>query len=382
MDDLQGEELRNLMEETAKPCASFYLPTRPAGNETQQNPIRLKNLLRQGEDKLLSLGFRVPQTKKFLGPVQRLLLDGAFWRCQREGLAIFLSSEIFRFYRLPAEVPELVVIEDRFYLKPLLPLLSDEGRFFILALSQNQVRLLEGSRHRADEIDLRNVPQSLVAALQFDGFERCQQYHTRASRGRGKGSAIFHGQADPEDCKDQVLRFFRQIDHGLHELLRGKRAPLVLAGVDYLFPIYRESNTYPYLVEKGIPGNPEGLSPEELHGQAWPIVQLFFQADRDRAWAQYRQLAGTGRTSCDIEEIAPASYFGRVEALFIAPERRMWGIFDRVAPACRLHDQPEPGDKDLLDFSAIQTFLNGGMVYALQGERIPQNNSAAAVFRF
>jgi hypothetical protein len=36
---------------------------------------------------------------------------------------------------------------DRFHLKPLLPLLTGDGRFYILALSQNQVRLLQGTRY-------------------------------------------------------------------------------------------------------------------------------------------------------------------------------------------------------------------------------------------
>jgi len=40
-----------------------------------------------------------------------------------------------------------VVVSDRFHLKPLLPLLTGDGRFYILALSQNQVRLLQGTRY-------------------------------------------------------------------------------------------------------------------------------------------------------------------------------------------------------------------------------------------
>jgi hypothetical protein len=30
----------------------------------------------------------------------------------------------------------------------------------------------------------------------------------------------------------------------------------VLAGVEYLLPIYREANTYPHLLAEGIHGNP------------------------------------------------------------------------------------------------------------------------------
>ncbi|RPJ11944.1 MAG: hypothetical protein EHM37_10145 [Deltaproteobacteria bacterium] len=40
---------------------------------------------------------------------------------------------------------ELAVVSHRFHVKPLLPVLTSDGTFYILALSQNQLRLLEGT---------------------------------------------------------------------------------------------------------------------------------------------------------------------------------------------------------------------------------------------
>jgi hypothetical protein len=53
-----------------------------------------------------------------------------------------------RSYRLPLPFEQLVVISDDFHLKPPLPFFASDGRFYILALSQNQVRLLEGIRYK------------------------------------------------------------------------------------------------------------------------------------------------------------------------------------------------------------------------------------------
>jgi hypothetical protein len=50
------------------------------------------------------------------------------------------------------------------HVKPLLPFLASDGVFYILALSQNQLRLLAGTRHTVDEIDLENVPETLSEA--------------------------------------------------------------------------------------------------------------------------------------------------------------------------------------------------------------------------
>ncbi len=53
---------------------------------------------------------------------------------------------------------ELLVITHRFHNKPLLPFFTNDGLFYIRALSQNEVRLLEGTCHSIDEIKADSIP--------------------------------------------------------------------------------------------------------------------------------------------------------------------------------------------------------------------------------
>ena len=73
-------------------CASLFMPTHRAGRDTEQDPIRFKNLLRQAEERLLAKGMRQAQVQNLLKGPQRLLQDQAFWRRQSDGLAIFFSE--------------------------------------------------------------------------------------------------------------------------------------------------------------------------------------------------------------------------------------------------------------------------------------------------
>lgn len=194
---------------------------------------------------------------------------------------------------------------------------------------------------------------------------------------------MFHGHGvGIDDTKGNILRYFNQIDHGLHELLRGERPPIVLAGVEYLFPIYREANTFLHLMDDGIVGNPEGVKAEELHKKAWNIVEPYFLKAQQDAAIQYKQFAGSERTSNDVKEIVPAAHNGRVDLLFVAVGIQQWGTFDSDTLAVHLHSDPEPGDEDLLDFSAIQTLLNGGTVYTVAPQKVPCDAPLAAVFRY
>jgi len=379
---LDKDELTALMAEHPGWCISIYMSTHRAGADTKQDPIRFKNLLREAEEKLIAAGLRTVDARTLLEPAQDLEGYSPFWRHLSDGLALFLAADMFHTHRLPFHFDELVVVNERCHVKPLLPLLTGDGQFYVLALSQNGVRLLRGTRHSVDEVELEDIPGSLAETLRYDDLGRPLQFHTRTG-GSGERGAIFFGHgAGGEEDKKNILRYFRQIDTGVREALKDKRAPLVLAGVDYLLPLYRQANGYRHLLNEGITGNPEELTAEELHEQAWAIVQPDFQKAQRDAADRYRQLAGGERASGDLNTIAPAAYQARVDVLFVAVGVQRWGRFDPDANHVHVRETAEPGDEDLLDFAAAHSILNGGTVYAVAPDDVPGGPALAAVFRY
>jgi hypothetical protein len=370
------DDLEALIANTEKPCVSIYLPTHRAGADVQQDPIRLKNALRKAEERLAGNGMRSPDARRMLEPAQKLLPDDLFWRHQLDGLALFISPTSFRAYRLPLTIDELVVVADRFHVKPLLPILAGDGRFYVLAVSQKNVRLFHATRHSIQDVPLADVPVSLADALQDDTVERQLQHH---SSGRQGAAAVFHG-TEIADAKEKLLRFFQQIDKGLRQNLRDRK-PIVLAAVDYLMPIYREANTLQRLVHDGIEGNPDGMKREELHSRAWSIMQPIFESTERSAAEEYRRLAGTGRASNQIPEIVRAAHHGRVESLFVPVGGQVWGKYDPASDAVEVRAQGEGGEEDLFDFAAIHTILQRGTVYPVTKPRLP-DQPLAAIFRY
>jgi len=383
MELFSHESLKKLIKKQKGVCVSIFMPTRPTPAESQQNQIRFKNLLREAEKTLITMKIPKQNISDFLEPAHNLFREMLFWGNQSEGFALFLSQEVFSPYRLPIKFSELVLVTDRFHIKPLLPILSGDGRFYILAISQNEVRLFQCTRHSVNDVDLKEMPRNLAEALKHDDPEKQLQFHTGTPGGRDKRSAVFHGHGvGIDNSKDNILRYFRQIDKGLHELIGDDGFPIVLAGVDYLFPIYREANTYPSLLDQGVEGNPETMSAGELHENAWKIVKPLFQREQRKAAAKYRQFAGSGLASNNIKEIVPASYHGRVDLLFVAIGVQRWGTFDPISNEVRFQHRKEPGNEDLLDFAAIQTILKGGIVYAVALDVVPDEAPLAALLRY
>ena len=382
MSILSRDELKTLMGKHQGLCISIFMLTFRTGTESQQNQIRFKNLLRRAEEKLLVQGMRPQEIKALMEPAQALPGNVLFWRKQSDGLALFLSADLFRSFCLPEAFDEQITVADYFHIKPLLPLFGGDKRFYILALSQNEIRLFEGTGQNIQEIQLESVPKSLAEALQIDEFDKQVRFRA-GSAGSATGMAMVSGHGGvAADMKENLLKYFRLIDRGLHDLLRDERTPLILAGVEYLFPIYREANTYPRLIEEGIPGNPQGISAEALHRSALEIVSPYFQKAGHEAVDQYRQSSGTGLTSADLGEIVPAAVNGRVGILFVASGRQQWGTFHEESGAVERHEKMEAESEDLLEIVAIQTFLNGGTVFILPPEKMPDTGDLAAVFRY
>jgi hypothetical protein len=380
MEAFTRTQLQQLMRHEQPPCVSLFMPTHRRGSE--QDPIRWKNLLRQAEGRLTANGLRPPEARDFLDPARQLLDNDAFWQNQADGLAAFVAPGVLKTYPVPFPLPELVVTTRQFQVKPLLPLLGNE-RFYLLSLSQNRALLYQGNTSGMEEVTVEQMPANLAEALRFHDVDEMLNYHTQpAPGGRGRFAAIFHGHGvGIDDHKDDLLRYFQQIDRGLHDLLREERVPLVLASVEYLWPIYRTANKYPHLVETGIPGNPDQMPPAELHRRALALVEPRFTEGRRKAVALYEQLAGTGRTSNDLKEIVAAAFSGQLEVLFVAQDREVWGSYDPATGQVAGNDSQQPDACDLLNVAAVHTLLHGGTVHVVAGKDVPGGKEAAAMYR-
>lgn len=380
-DLIRRKDIELLTESRESPCVSLFLPTHDLGTGTEQDPIRLKNLLEEADARLLGGGLREPEARTLLAPAADLLHDPSFWEHRSKGLALFLAPGWWRTYRLPLVLPQRAVVSSRFHVSPLLPLLAGDGHFYVLALSQNDIRLLAGTRHELHPVELEDVPRRLSEALRYDDPQKERNFH--AVGRQGVATAIFHGHGiGGEVDKERISRYLRLVDSGLADVLRDQRAPLVLAGTDYERAIYRAITAYPLVIEEGISGNPDHLRADELHERAWHLVEPVFRRAQQEAVARYRELVGTGRTTSDLADGVAAAGQGRVEVLFVRMNEQRWGTFDPATGRIATNEESRPTDEDLLDLAAVRTLLSGGTVYAVPSDAVSGGTSLAAILRF
>ncbi|QDT17117.1 baeRF7 domain-containing protein [Alienimonas californiensis] len=404
IDPVTRETVRELAAPGDGPRLTLTMPTHRSGAQgLREDAIRFKNLLGEAERLLKEDGVTGVRLQHALAPLHALRNDERFWQHQAEGLALFLTPPPeesaktdgqLRTFRLSHAVPERVALGDRFEVLPLVPLVSGEGRFFVLAVSQNHVRLLEGTRAVVLERNPEALPQNLREALNIDEYQSYLGWRSNKASGVGGdvgGQANFHGHgaANQSTVKQQELtEYFRRIGAGLEEFFRDPtppthssepvppgtfNPPVVFAGVDYLFPMLKEAWNYPNLLSDAIHGNVDALPANELHAKAWPLAEAFFQAPADRERTAYSE-KDPALKSDDLSTILEAARSGRVETLFVAEGER---AADPEPPRSL-----DPAAVNLLSVAAGDVVANSGRVFVLPRKRMPGDSMIAATFRY
>jgi Bacterial archaeo-eukaryotic release factor family 6 len=267
-------ELQTLRSFDEPQCLTIYMAS--FDQKTASNPSRivLKNLLRETEAALLAAGTTPKNIKKTLRPAKILLDSNKLWPVHHQSLVLFMHPDLFSYYQLPAQVTtNNLTVQKGFNLEPLDKILQDNKSYFILGLSHNNVQLYRGDNYKLIPVKLKDFPTNMKLALGIDEYPSWRETHSVAPASLGKGSEASHGQYNVSQTdKIMLLQFFRLVDKRLRVFLKNKPAPLVLAGVEYLMPIYRRANTLKNLFPGGIKGNIEHASLDSIRQRARILI--------------------------------------------------------------------------------------------------------------
>ncbi|NOK62392.1 MAG: hypothetical protein GFH27_549293n126 [Chloroflexi bacterium AL-W] len=378
-------EIQALIEESGLVCLSLFLPPSENPSEGQKTAIRLENSLRRAAQLMALRGDHPSVLQKMLGPVRTLLDAQYLGQFYNSSLSLFVAPNTARIYRVPFVLEEMVVVDKRFYITPLLPLLNDDGEFYLLLLNLQDVKLLHGTHYHVDMLPLRDIPKSLEETLRFDDFT--SESHVRPSMPglRGISGIVYRGVTAPGDTmKAGILRYFQQIDYGVQQVLHTKQAPLILTGVQYLLSIYRKANTYPHLLEQDIMSNPNSLSIAELHMRGWALAAPLFQQTQKAALEQYQRYKTTHTrlVTNDLPTIISAAHHGRVDTLFVDTHYQQWGVFDPQTASVTMHTKANANDVELVNDAVCETMMHKGIVYAVDTAYDSDTIPLTAILRY
>ncbi|MCK5447451.1 MAG: hypothetical protein KAI98_00535 [Gemmatimonadetes bacterium] len=381
MDHFGRDQLKELFQVDTAPAVSIYMETHRKGAEVAAQPLRLRAAIDEARGIMSDDG--TDGVDDVLAPLEALIGDQDFWRHQADGLALFASRDFGRLYRLPVQMPDMVVVGPTFHTRPLIEFLQAPERFWVLSVAQKEVRMWEGSISEIAPVNLAAVPSSLQEALGTEVV--ADRLNLRSPRGRGS-APVFHGHgAGKDDTKQELEKFFRAVDAGVRDLLADEIGPIILAAVDYYHPIYHNVSKLENLADEGIVGSVSAWDEGRIHAAAWPIAQKSVEGKLDVALDLWEKSYGRGKTESDLATIARLAVAGRIRLLLTEKGRTVWGRIDRSVGDIEVIREGggDPGGDavDLLDELAEVTIQYGGRALVLPGAKIPTDTGIAAVLR-
>jgi hypothetical protein len=365
------------------PCISIYVPmsSLPNSQGANANVLKWKECIRSLQQKMEQHG---PQGRELAETISDWDSVAGGIKPEGKSIAVFRSPDVFRVTWLDREVPSKAVIGPHFYIRPLLGELIKPKTFYLLALSQKDVRLLCCTTSRSEEVALstRAVVTSFEQYMNSAKPDHTLNLGASAGPSAGSSKGVFTGTGTEKEDRDKYLsHFYKQIDRGVNDVLRGKTAPLVLAGVDYELSLYRDINSYPNLSAEAVHGAPNGLKAGEMHARAIEAMEREYHRKLDDALATYDHKVGAGATN-RLRDIVTAVREGRVLTLFVSDTLGQPGSFNESTYAVKGRESGSAEDEDLVNDAAIQTILRAGQVFVVPNAKMPHGAPLAATYRF
>jgi Bacterial archaeo-eukaryotic release factor family 11 len=369
-------------------CVSLFVATSPFGDRAEANRVAFKDLAREALAQLQQAGIdrrRIEPIAGRLGHLSGTILENTddnkfryrerdpsaeideFWRAQANGLAVLATPETMRTFRLPNRPSPLAEVAGRFHLTPLIRAMVEPHDIFVLALSENHVRLVHAFVNLPPvRVQVTGLPKSAKDATGRPSV------NVRSPHGR------IHGW---EGQKVLLHQYARKVDQAVRSALAGRTAPLVLAAAEPLASIFRSVSSYPRLVEDMIGGSPDDVSDRQLEDAALPILDRLYTRELKAILARYDELKPR-RATTDVSYAAHAATAGALDQLLVDLDTNIPGVVSDIDGTVTYSTADNVETYSVIDEVARRALCTGARVLGGKRDELPDRAPLVAVLRY
>ncbi|MCW5876225.1 MAG: hypothetical protein KIS85_05010 [Anaerolineales bacterium] len=361
---MNRHDLALLQQMRGYPAVTITLPTHRTSPENKQDPVRLRNLIGQASERLLSEVSK-READPLLARLTALGEEVDFINAQ-DGLVLFANQDFARMVYLPFTLKERVVVDETFFTRDLVFALNRTPRYWVLSLSEKPTRLYEGSKQELVEI-------------KEDGFPM-----THTGPGGEASLPGGYGVSRSAHRDERHRQFFRQVDAALKTFLADDPLPLAVVGVDRFQAFFNEVSQHKDAVVATLTGNHDKTSPHELAKLVWPLVKEGLAKEREKIFAELEKAVGERRVTSTIGEVWRKAVDGRGHILVVEEDFHYPAVLDESGRHLKAADDPQaPGViDDAVDDVIEEVLRNQGRVVFVDNGTLDVHQRIALILRY
>jgi len=337
---------------------TIYLPVNKQVAETNNNVLQLKNMLKAIKTRHANLS----ALSSLLKPITEKLDDNELFRGHEGCIGFFVSSQgYFEILALPSCSEPFYLLDDCFYIVPLIDLLPKLDYYYILSFGKSTVKLFKGNYYGVEEITLSSeIPTTMEEAL----GDELTHNHLHPASGAGTG---LHGYMEITDEKEiDSTRFFRIIDTALFErYFQQEPLPLILSSVAENIALFKKVSKNPFLIEDSIVISAKPVASPHLLQSLKEIIATR-QATNKQAIMERFEIAKAEKLGLDrLANVAISVIDKRAEHLLIGEGKKIHGVIDQESRSVKYF--PE-SSQDILNQLAVIAHGYGTKLHVVPSE--------------
>jgi len=320
----------------AEPSVSIILNTHRTRPDNLQDPILLKNLIKEAEERLLA-GYDKRLAKTILDKLDTMAnkIDHSH---NLESLILFANAEFSDYTRLPVAVENRVIIDHNFATRDLVRAMHSEAHYYVLVISRRNARLIEAFSDK-------------VIAEIGEGFPI-------------NNTLIITDKLKQSIAKNEdniIEEFFNRVDKALATAIKNKKHPIVLATETRNAEHFKKISMHKSLIAAHINRNRDDDDARHTVADAWVEFSRVVAENNAARLSELKQAVSVGNYLSDLNDIYDAVKAGRGKTMFVTK-----GFFqpayienDQIVPVNQLETGHQKSFDDIVD-ELIELNLDSG----------------------
>jgi hypothetical protein len=370
---MNASDIDMMLAEKGNPCISMIIPTAGLTRERMQNPGLIERAILRAKQLLTHSAWPHEQIVALHGKLDSMRERIAYLR-YHEGLAIFISPNLFKVAVLPFPVKEKIILGRNFEIRDLIYFTQFLKPYYLLTISKKKARLLKGSGNDLQEIINNDFPKQYTEEYEY----------ARPSIASSSGALKDYERDKSILQEKRQMSFLKQADDTLNKYIKDDTA-LFVAGVGEELANFEHISHHIRKIAGTIAGNYDIDAVHPLAESVWKQTKEMVKASQDELLLNLQEDFGKHLAVDGIRNVWKAAKEGNGLTLLLEKDYQVTAYSDPMDDS-HIHLTPPTGKYYVIADAADDVIEvvkeKGGNVVIVENGELKAFGRVALILRY